>query len=807
MKFTLDWLKDHLDTDATLQEICDVLDRVGLEVENVENPADKLSDFVIAKVEHAEQHPNADKLRVCTVNDGTAKHQVVCGAPNARTGLVGVFAGPGVYVPGIDMTLTKAKIRDVESFGMLCSERELELSDEHDGIIDLDEALAARIGERYVDVMGMNDPVLDIAITPNRPDALGVRGIARDLAAAGLGTMKPENKGFAGKATFDCPVEIKVEFDKDTLHACPAFAGRYIRGVTNGPSAPWMQKRLLAIGLRPINALVDITNYVSYDRGRPLHAYDADKLQGTIHARLGRDEEKFIALGGKEYDIDADMTVIADDSGVLALGGVMGGETTGSTADTTNVFFESAWFDPVRTANCGRKVGLNSDARYRFERGVDPQTEKLGADLAAHYVLEMCGGETSALGMAGEEPDPNLVIDFDPALIVKLTGLEVKAAETKRILTNLGFTIAGKGNALKVTVPSWRPDVHGSADLVEEVIRIVGIDTVPSVPMVRDMGVAKPVMTDLQKRVRRAKHLLAGRGLVEAVTYSFIQRDMATLFGGGSDALELANPISSDMSSMRPSLLPSLLQAAQRNVDHGLGDVALFEVGQVYAGEEPGDQTTSAAAVRMGGAGLTGSGRDWRSAESKVDAFDAKADAAGLLAGLGLDPSKVQISRNAPAWYHPGRSGTFQLGPKNMLGHFGEIHPSVAETLGLTRGVVAFELTLENLPARKKKSPNRGAVEMAELQPVKRDFAFVVDAGVAAGDLVRAAQGAEKKLITGVAVFDIFEGPSLGEGKKSLAIEVTLQPRGQSMTDEDIDAVANKVVAQVKKATGGEIRG
>ncbi len=807
MKFTLDWLKDHLETDATLQEICDVLDRVGLEVESVENPADKLADFVIAKVEHAEQHPNADKLRVCTVNDGKATHQVVCGAPNARTGLIGVFAGPGVYVPGIDMTLTKAKIRDVESFGMLCSERELELSDEHDGIIDLDEALGAHIGERFVDVMKMNDPVIEIAITPNRPDALGVRGVARDLAAAGLGTLKPENKGFTGKATFDCPVEIKLEFDAADTIACPAFAGRYIRGVKNGPSAPWMQKRLTAIGLRPINALVDITNYVSYDRGRPLHAYDADKLKGPIRARLGASGEKFTALGGTVYDVDEDMTVIADDSGVLALGGVMGGEVTGSTDTTTNVFFESAWFDPVRTANCGRKVNINSDARYRFERGVDPQSEKWGTDLAAHYVLEMCGGETSAMAIAGEEPDPQLVIDFDPALIVKLTGLNVKAAETKKILASLGFTIDGKSDVLKVTVPSWRPDVHGPADLVEEVIRIVGIDTVPSVPMPRGIGVAKPVMTERQKRIRHAKHLLAGRGLVEAVTYSFIQSDVAALFGGGSGALELANPISSEMSSMRPSLLAGLLQAAQRNADRGLGDVALFEVGQVYAGDEPGDQTTSVAAIRMGTATLTGAGRDWRGSETSVDVFDAKADAAAVLAGLGLDPTKAQITRNAPGWFHPGRSGTFQLGPKNVLGHFGEVHPSVAAKLGLGRAAVAFELTIEALPSPKKKTPSRGAVEMADLQQVKRDFAFVVDANIAAGDLVRAAQGAEKKLISGVSVFDVFEGASLGEGKKSIAIEVTLQPRGQTMTDEDIEAVASKIVAQVKKATGGEIRG
>lgn len=824
MKFTLAWLKDHLETEASLDDICRTLDIVGLEVEGVENPAEKLGAFVIARVLEAKQHPDADRLRVCMVDYGEKEPiQVVCGAPNARTGLVGVFAPEGTYVPGTDMLLKPAKIRGVQSSGMLCSERELELSEDHDGIIDLDADLATRVGERFVDVRGGFDPTIEIAITPNRPDALGVRGVARDLAAAGLGTMKPEPLGYTAKGAFPSPVEIGLDFPDGAEDACPIFVGRTIKDVKNGPSPAWLQARLKAIGLRPINALVDITNYVSYDRARPLHVYDADKLEGQIHARLAKPGDAFTALDGKAYAVGtngeisvddkvvgqsgADICVIADASGALGFGGIMGGESTGCTEETVNVFVESAYFDPVRTANSGRATGIQSDARYRFERGIDPESCPLGVDLAAEMIVEMCGGNVSERGEAGSPPEADRLHTFDPALVAQLTGLTVKEADIKRILTALGFGVSGKTPKLKVTVPSWRPDVHGPADLVEEVIRIVGIDTVPSTPLPRLSGVARPVMTQLQKRVRRARRLLAERGLVEAVTWSFITADQATHFGGGSDPLKLANPISADLSDMRPSLLPGLLLGGQRNRDRSIADLALFEVGQVYHGEKPEDQSTAVTAVRFGAAGLTGSGRDWRGNASPVDVFDAKADLMALLAALGLDPTRLQITRDVPAWFHPGRAGAVKLGPKVTLGIFGEIHPATLQALDVDGPAVAFECLLDSIPLAKRKTISRGALTISDLQPVRRDFAFLVDQDTAAGDVIRAAQGAEKKLVSDVTVFDVFHGKGVPNGKKSLAIEVTLQPQSETLTDKDIEAVVEKIVAGVKKSTGGEIRG
>ena len=825
MKFTLAWLKDHLETDAALDEICRTLDVVGLEVESVENPADTLGNFVVAKVLEAKPHPDADRLRVCMVDyGGKAPIQVVCGAPNARTGLVGVFAPEGTYVPGTDLLLKATKIRGVESSGMLCSERELELSDEHDGIIDLDAALAERVGERYVDIAGLNDPVIEIAITPNRPDALGVRGVARDLAAAGLGTLKPEPEGFTAKGAYPCPVPIELRFQGDAADACTHFVGRYVKGVKNGPSPDWLQRRLKAIGLRPINALVDVTNYISYDRARPLHVYDADKLQGTIHARLAVAGDQFEALDDRTYEIGADGTitvdgrvaaerggetvcVIADDSGAIGFGGIMGGASTGCTEETTNVFIESAYFDPVRTANSGRATGILSDARYRFERGIDRESCMTGADLGAQMVVDLCGGSVSERGEAGRTPDGDKDIAFDIGLVEGLTGLKVKDTEIKRILGDLGFKVAGKPPKLKVTPPPWRPDIGGAADFVEEVIRIVGIDTVPATPLPRVSGVARAVMTEAQKRVRVARRLLAERGLVEAVTWSFITGEEAEHFGGGAPELKLANPISADLSDMRPSLLPGLLAAGQRNRDRAVTDLALFEVGQIYHGEKPEDQSMAATGLRMGAAGLAGAGRHWAGSAPAVDLFDAKADLMALLAAMGLDPAKLQIMRDVPGWFHPGRAGAVKLGPKVTLGVFGEIHPATLTALDVDGPVVAFEANLNALPTPKRKTIARGALATSDLQPVKRDFAFLLDDDTAAGAVVRAALGAEKKLVSDVTVFDIFRGKGVPEGKKSLAIEVTLQPQAETLTDKEIEAVADKIIAQVKKATGGEIRG
>jgi phenylalanyl-tRNA synthetase beta chain len=806
MKFTLNWLKDHLDTKATPAEIEEALTQLGLEVEGIVDPAASLKDFVVVRVLEADQHPDAERLRVCKVDTGKGVVQVVCGAPNARAGLIGVFAAPGVYVPGSDITLGKAKIRGVESMGMLCSERELLLSNEHNGIIELPEAAADHLGEAFVTVMGLDDPVIEIKITPNRPDCLGVRGIARDLAAAGLGKLKKEDEGFTGEGKFASPVKIALDFDEATASACPIFAGRLIRGVKNGPSPAWLQQRLKAIGLRPINALVDVTNYITFDRCRPLHVYDADKLKGAIRARIGREGERFAALDGKSYEADPEICVIADDKAVLGFGGIMGGEETGSSEATVNVFIESAYFDPIRTAMTGRKTGIRSDARYRFERGIDPASEVLGVNLATKMILAICGGEPSKLEVAGAEPTRKAPIAFDPARVEKLSGLKLKPADITGPLKRLGFEVEGTPPNLTVTIPTWRPDVHGPADLVEEVMRVVGIDKVPATPLSRPLGVTRPVMTEGQKRTARARRLLAGRGLVEAVTWSFIPRPDAELFGGGQAELDLANPISSEMSSMRPSLLPGLIAAARLNGNRGFDDVALFEVGQIYRGDQPEDQINTASGLRTGTSRTSGSGRRWDGAAKSVDVFDVKADAIAVLAMLGFDAAKVQIGRGAPAWFHPGRSGVIKLGPKTVLGIFGELHPDTLQAMDLSGPAAAFELFLDAIPPARRKAIARTPLAASDLQPVRRDFAFVLGSDALASEVVRAAQGADKVLISNVAVFDVFEGASLGAGRKSLAIEVTLQPRDKTLTDEEIEAVSAKVVAAVKKATGGEIR-
>ncbi|MCF6199355.1 MAG: phenylalanine--tRNA ligase subunit beta [Hyphomicrobiaceae bacterium] len=803
MKFTLSWLKEHLETDASLQEICDALTITGLEVEEIEDPAEKFAAYVVGEVLEAAPHPDADKLQVLKVDSGSGIVQVVCGAPNARKGLKGAFAPVGTYVTGIDLTLKKAKIRGVESFGMMCSERELELSEEHDGIIDLDTDAAP--GTPYAQVVGLDDPVIEIAITPNRPDALGVRGIARDLVAAGLGTLKKDTLAeIGGKGA--CPVKIKI----DNPELCPAFAGRLITGVKNGPSPDWLQQRLKSIGLRPINALVDMTNYISFDRGRPLHVYDADRLQGSIKARAGKSGESFVALDGETYKVDEQMCVIADDKAVLGLGGIMGGEDTGCTQATTNVFIESAWFDPINTARTGRRLNLMSDARYRFERGVDPSSVEPGLHLATQMVLDLCGGEASKVEMAGEPPLRNLVIELDAAKQFKrLTGATLGDDEIGKILQGLGFGVESNGKGMTVSVPEWRPDVHGEADLVEEVVRIYGVDNIKPEPLKRLSGVAKPVLTIGQKRVQRSRRVLSGRGMVEAVTWSFLPESEAQLFGGGTAELRLDNPISTDMSHMRPGLMPGLITAAKRNRAHNMNDAALFEVGQSYGGTAPEDQYISAAGIRFGQNEMSGSGRHWSGNAAPVDLFEVKADCMALLCQLGVDVGRVQVVREAPDWYHPGRSGVIRLGPKITLAYFGELHPGMRTKMDLSGAAAGFELFIDNLPQPKRKaiSHTRPAMTVSDLHPVKRDFAFLVAADVAAGDVVRAALSADKKLIEAVNLFDLYEGDKMAEGKKSLAIEVTLQPRNETLTDKQIEAVGAKVVAAVSKTTGGEIRG
>ena len=809
MKFTLSWLKDHLDTDEPLDKLADRLTMIGLEVEHIEDKAKLLAPFTIARVISAEQHPNADRLRVCMVEtgNGDAPVQVVCGAPNARAGLTSVFSAPGTYIPGKDITLGVGTIRGVESRGMLCSAAELMISDDHDGIIEL--PADAPVGARYADWAGLGDPVIEINLTPNRQDATGVHGIARDLAAADMGRLKdPAVKPVKGE--FPCPVQVTV--DDATL--CPGFALRLVRGVRNGPSPEWLQRRLTAIGLRPINALVDITNFMTYDRARPLHVFDAGKVRGNLTVRRAKDGETLLALDGKTYTLDDSMCVIADDNGqeskVESLAGIMGGEASGCDESTTDVLIESALWNEINIAQTGRRLGIHSDARYRFERGVDPAFMVPGLELATKMVMELCGGTPSDNVVAGKAFPEDRVIDYPLSELKRLAGIEVPLPEARGILQRLGFMIAGTGPVVKIAVPSWRTDVHGKADIVEEIVRIVGVDKVPMTPFERGDDARKPVLTPLQSRTRRARRALAARGMVEAVTWSFIAKPQAELFGGGRPELALANPIAADLSDMRPSLLPGLIATAQANHDRGTSDVALFEVGQVFKGDRPQDQFTAAAGARRGLASSQGLGRHWTGSAS-IDAFDAKADALAVLAAGGAPMQALQIvpgGGNAPGWLHPGRSAAIQIGPQNVLGYFGEMHPRALEALRADGPVMAFEVILDRIPEPKAKATRaRPPLDLSVFQPVERDFAFIVDRGVKAADLVRAAQGADKKLVTNVTVFDLYEGKGIDPDKKSLAIAVTLQPREKTLTDQEIDAIAAKIVAEVTRKTGGTLRG
>ena len=807
MKFTLSWLKEHLDTDEPLEALADKLTMIGLEVEHIEDKARALKPFVIARVISAEQHPNADRLRVCMVDtgDGAAPVQVVCGAPNARSGLVSVFSPPGTFIPGKNLTLGVGTIRGVESRGMLCSAAELQISEDHDGIMEL--PADAPIGAAYAQWAGLGDPVLEINLTPNRPDCTGVHGIARDLSAADMGKFKdPAIRPIKGE--FPCPVQVGIE----DAALCPGFALRLVRGVRNGPSPEWLQKRLTSIGLRPINALVDITNFMTFDRGRPLHVFDAAKVRGNLTVRRGHAGETLLALDGRTYTLDDTMCVIADDHGVESLAGIMGGEASGCSEATTDVLIESALWNEINIAQTGRKLGINSDARYRFERGVDPAFMVPGLDMATRLVMELCGGEPSQAVVVGRSHGDDRVIELPLAEVKRLAGIEVPMVEMRRILGHLGFMMAGTGPVVKVAVPSWRTDVHGKADIVEEIVRIVGLDSVPMVPFERGDAPRKPVLTALQLRSRRARRALAVRGMTEAVTWSFIARSQAELFGGGRGELTLANPIAADLSDMRPSLLPGLVRAAQANADRGFNDVALFEVGQVFAGDRPQDQFVAASGVRRALASARGTGRHW-SGTAAADAFDAKADALAALAAAGAPMQAVQVAtaadaRNFPAWLHPGRSGTLQIGPQNVLGHFGELHPRVLEALGADGPLVGFEVILDRIPEAKAR-PTRAKplLELSPFQPVARDFAFIVARSVKAADLVRAAQGVDRKLITGVDVFDLYEGKGIDDDKKSIAIAVTLQPREKTLTDEEIDAVGARIVTEVAKKTGGVLRG
>ena len=803
MKFTLSWLTEHLDTDLPLDALAEKLTALGLEVEGIEDRGATLAPFVIGEVLTAEQHPNADRLRVCTVTTGTgAPAQVVCGAPNARAGMKGVFAPPGTHIPGTGLDLKKGVIRGVDSNGMLCSERELGLSDEHTGIIDL--PADAPVGTRLADYLGLDDPVIDIGLTPDRGDCAGVRGIARDLAAAGAGRLRPFDTSPVPGA-FPSPIGVTIDLPADQRHACPAFIGRTLRGVTNGPSPKWLQDKLLSIGLRPISALVDITNYFTFDQPRPLHVFDAGKVKGDLVITLATGSEgRIAALNDKDYEIPAGACLISDAGGPISLGGIVGGVSTGVTEDTTDVFLEVALFDPIRTAATGRTLAIESDARYRFERGLDAGAMLGQMEAATRLILAVCGGEASDPVIAGTIPETARDLTLRTDRVEDLGGLPVPVDRQVAILKALGFTVRHADHGLLgITIPTWRPDIHGEADLVEEILRVEGFDAIPSVPLPRTTAVTRPAVSPRQRVTAAVKRALSAQGLDEAVTWSFMDSGLAARFGFQSTALKLVNPIASDLDAMRPSVLPNLLQAAARNAARGYADVGLFEVGPTYRDASPTGQMATAAGVRTGRTGP----RHWAEPPRPVDAFDAKADAVTALEAAGAPVDNLQTTTDAPDWYHPGRSGVLRLGA-NVLAHFGEVHPGLADALDLKGPVAAFEVFLGTVPARKKKPGTaKPKLVASPLQPLVRDFAFIVDAGVAADRLVRAARGADKTLITAVEVFDLYQGKGVEDGKKSVAVAVTLQPVDATLTDAQIDAVATKLVAAVTKATGAVLRG
>ncbi|MGE3142746.1 MAG: phenylalanine--tRNA ligase subunit beta [Hyphomonadaceae bacterium] len=797
MKFTLSWLKDHLETDLSIAALSEAMTMTGLEVENIADPAAKLGAFSVARIVSAARHPNADKLQVCQVDTKLGRLEIVCGAPNARAGLVTAFAPIGATIPGSGITLEARPVRGVVSNGMLCSGAELEMDADADGILELDPRL--EVGAPLAEALGLADPVIDFEVTPNRPDWLGVAGIARDLAAAGAGK-------FIAKAILPVPGRFAspVKVTTDDAQVCPIFAARLIRGVKNRASPEWLQRKLRAIGLKPRNALVDITNYLCIDRARPLHVYDAAKLSGAVRARLGREGESFLALDGKVYDVTPAMCVIADDKGVLGLGGVMGGEASGCTEATTDVLIESAWFDPLRTFQTGRATGINSDAKYRFERGVDPGFVVPGLELATRLILDLCGGEPSEVMIAGEAPAPPKPIVFDPDHVRALAGLSVSPTRVRAILKALGFETSPEGagsKALVVTPPSWRRDAEGSVDLVEEIARIEGYGAIAMHAPPSAEGQRAPPASIGESRLRVARRVMASAGYLEAVTWSFTPRRMAEMFGGGGEAMVLANPIAADLDCMRPSLLPNLILAAQRNAERGRGDQRLFEAGPVYLGDAPGDQARVVAAVWQ-----PKPQRHWRAAPAP-DLYDLKHDCLALLETLGAPVGALLIDTAAPGAWRPGRAGVFKIGAKPVA-MFGEIHPRVLAAMDVAAPVLAFEALIDALPApRAKATRAKAPLVLSDLMPLTRDFAFIVEEKTPAADLVRAALGADKALITDVALFDVYRGQGVGEGKKSLAIEVTLEPREKTLTDAEIEAVSQRIVASVLKATGGALRG
>ena len=799
MKFTWNWLQDHLETSHSLDEILEILPMIGLEVEEVDNPAMRLAAFTVAEITSAERHPNADKLQVCQVNTGAETIQIVCGAPNARAGLKTVLAVPGTHIPGLDITIKEGEIRGETSCGMLCSASELGISEDHDGIMEL--PADAVVGTAAAQAAGIDDIMIEIAITPNRGDCLGVRGVARDLAAAGYGSLKPLDFS-SEEGSFDSAITWAVE--TDDAAACPIVTGRMFRGIENKPSPAWMQQRLTAIGQRPIDVLVDITNYVMFDIGRPLHAYDADKIAGDrLVIRNAKDGESLTALNEKTYDLDHEMIVICDENGPDDIAGVMGGDRTGVSESTTNMFLEIAIFDPIAVALTGRKLNLNSDARYRFERGLDTDGPTAFSGYITRMVKQLTGAEASHIVTAGAGVPAITPIAFSPAGVKSLTGVDVPEARMQEILEILGFTVDTTDAASwQVTRPSWRPDIHGKADIIEEIIRIHGYEHLPMLSLPRDEMIAKPSVSKLQRRTNYLRRALVARDYVEAVTFSFMKDEDAVLFGGGDEALRLANPISADLNMMRPTILPNLLQATGRNLRRGSTDLSFFEIGPVFHGVPADQQFHMCCGVRQG----RGRVADWRHGNEMVTVYDAKADLLNALGAIGVSVDNLQITNEAPDYYHPGRSGALMQG-RTILGYFGEIHPSIAKHFDVKGACVGFELFFQRVPTPKDKGPAKPLLALNALQALSRDFAFVVDKNVTADALMRAVKAGGKPFVSSVNIFDVYEGDKMEEGKKSLAITVTIQPQKATLVDAEIVEISDKIIASVGKNCGGVIRG
>ncbi len=794
MKFSLSWLKEHLETEASVEEIAETLTKIGLEVEEIYNPAAQLEGFVTARVECFEKHPDSDHLHVLSVNDGKEKLQVVCGAPNCRHNMVGIFAPVGSLIPAFGEVLKVGKIRGVESFGMMCSEKELGIGEDHTGIIVLPDDTAPGLPAAAVlDI----DPVIEISITPNRAECLGVRGIARDLAAAGLGKLKPLNiKKIPG--SFVSPIKVKIE-DKA---ACPVYTGRYIRGVDNKAETPkWMKSRLAAVGLHSISPLVDVTNYINYDLARPLHVFDADKLNGDITIRMAKNGEKFVSLEGKEYTLDDKSLGICDEDGVQCLGGIMGGAEKGCSPDTINVFVECAAFNPVVIARTGRKFQIDSDSRYRYERWVDPNSNVLGSDYAVQLITEICGGQVAEPVMDGEENFESKAAYIRPSRMRDFAGVDVPKGKIMEILKNLGFSVTDEGERIKAVSPTWRGDIDGEQDLIEEVVRMTGLDEIPAESLPHGKF-PKQVLTPVQQRAVTVRHELALRGMYETVTWSFTDSKLAEMFRKSDDAVLLYNPIASDLDEMRPSLLPNLLLAVKNNAARGFGNVALFEVGPEFYGREPGQQYQAAGGVRSG---MTAK-KNWIGDVRPYDVFDAKADALATIAAADGPWENVQITTDAPSYYHPGRSGALRLG-KNVLAYFGEIHPAVLKKTGIKQRVVAFEVNLSNIPLPRSTSGKaRKKLELSAFQPVDKDLAFIVDKSVSAANIVAAARNADRDYISEVRIFDVYEGENLPEGKKSVAISVTFQPKATTFTDKELETLMAKVEVEVSKKCAATLR-